>query len=135
MMKMPEQHRAHPGQKWIGQVKRQLWSVPGALSGCFLVPKKNTQKPKFFVVATNGTELAAAGWDHVSVTVIDEKRTPTWEEMCYIKSLFWEPEDCVVQFHPRESQYVSMHPFALHLWKNIEVQFPEPDPLFVGIKT
>lgn len=133
-MKLPEQHRAHPGQPWIMQVKKQLWSIPGAPSGCFLIPKQNTRKPKFFVVATTAEEKLAVGWEHVSVTVIDEKRCPTWEEMCYIKSLFWDDEDCVVQYHPRKSQHVSMHPFALHLWRNIHVEMPEPDPLFVGIK-
>ena len=55
------------------------------------------------------------GWEHVSVSRPD--RCPTWEEMCFIKSLFWDSEDRVVQFHPPESEYINDHPYVLHLWR------------------
>lgn len=54
-------------------------------------------------------------WEHVSVSL--GHRTPTWAEMCFIKSVFWDPEDCVIQYHPPESQYVNHHPYCLHLWR------------------
>jgi hypothetical protein len=51
--------------------------------------------------------------------------------MCQIKDLFFEPEDCVVQFHPAKSQYRNFHPGCLHLWKP-DCGMPVPDPLMVA---
>ena len=47
----------------------------------------------------------------------EETRTPTWEEMCFVKNAFFEPEDIVVQIHPPLSKYVNLHPHVLHLWR------------------
>ena len=58
------------------------------------------------------------GWEHVSVSLVD--RCPTWQEMCFVKSLFWGDDDLVVQFHPPESEYVNSHPFCLHLWRRCD---------------
>lgn len=70
------------------------------------------------------------GWDHVSVSRKD--RCPTWEEMCLVKDYFFEPEDVVVQFHPRTSEYRNLHPYCLHLWRAQGITFPTPDPLMVA---
>ena len=58
------------------------------------------------------------GFEHVSIELM-AKRLPTWEEMCYIKQLFWDDEEMVVQIHPRKSQYVNLTD-ALHLWRAID---------------
>jgi hypothetical protein len=55
------------------------------------------------------------GWDHVSVSLAH--RTPTWAEMCYVKNLFFEEEETVLQYHPKKSKYINCHPFVLHLWR------------------
>lgn len=55
------------------------------------------------------------GWEHVSIELF-ARRLPTWEEMCYIKDVFWDEEEEVVQIHPRKSHYVNMVE-ALHLWR------------------
>jgi len=70
------------------------------------------------------------GWEHVSVS-LSVKRTPDWEEMCMIKRMFWDPEDCVVQFHPPEADYVNIHPYVLHLWRKSGVNFETPPRIFV----
>lgn len=57
------------------------------------------------------------GWEHVSVELF-ARRLPTWEEMCYVKSLFWDDEEEVVQIHPKESEYVDLTE-ALHLWRPV----------------
>lgn len=77
------------------------------------------------------------GWEHVSVhaLLVDDpatKRVPTWGEMCYIKSLFWDDEDTVVQFHPSASNYVNDHPYTLHLWRPTKRALPTPPPSLVG---
>lgn len=70
------------------------------------------------------------GWEHVSASY--SNRCPTWDEMCQIKRLFWDAEDVVIQYHPAESEYVNLHPFALHLWRPIGVELPTPPKFMVG---
>ena len=65
------------------------------------------------VVAGNNED----GWEHVSIELY-ARRLPTWEEMCYVKDLFWDDEEEVVQIHPKKSQYVDMTE-ALHLWRPV----------------
>ena len=79
------------------------------------------------VIASDGQ-----GWEHVSVSLTD--RCPTWEEMCFVKKLFWDDTDCVVQYHPPASEYVNCHPYCLHLWRQIGVEFVLPPSYMVGPK-
>lgn len=64
------------------------------------------------------------GWDHISVST--SFRTPSWEEMCFIKNLFFKKEEAVIQFHPPESVYVNACSNCLHLWRNqrVDVELP-----------
>jgi len=73
-----------------------------------------------------------AGWEHVSVSTT--ARTPTWEEMCFIKNKFWDDEDVVIQYHPPKSQYVNFHKFCLHMWRKIGTEFPLPPTWMIGPK-
>jgi hypothetical protein len=54
--------------------------------------------------------------------------------MCFVKDLFWEPEDCVMQLHPRRSEYINNHPYVLHLWRPVRDRIPEPPSIYVGVK-
>ena len=75
------------------------------------------------------------GWEHVSID--GKNRTPTWDEMCSIKDMFFSDDECCVQYHPPKSEYVNNIPHCLHIWKPIEqysVALPIPPSLFVGIK-
>lgn len=91
-----------------------------------------------FGVRHNGAQLRViasdgAGWEHVSVSLIN--RCPHWDEMAYIKSLFWDEEDCVMQLHPPKSEYVNQMPYCLHLWRpNDGREIPLPLSILVGIK-
>lgn len=53
------------------------------------------------------------GWEHVSVST--PSRLPTWDEMSFVKSLFWDDEDCVMQLHPPKSTYVNDHQFGNYI--------------------
>ncbi len=85
----------------------------------------------FNVIVSDGES-----WDHVSVHVSIELRavrtvrTPSWDEMCFIKNLFFEAEEACMQIHPPASRYVNHHPSTLHLWRshNRSIQMP---PLFM----
>ena len=85
-------------------------SPPGKPFGAFFVVNAAGRRLK--VIASDGRE---SGWDHVSVSLA--KRCPTWDEMSWIKHLFFYPEEVVVQFHPAASKHINHHPYCLHLWR------------------
>lgn len=37
--------------------------------------------------------------------------------MCFVRQLFWDDEDEVIQIHPKRSRYVNAHNTCLHLWR------------------
>ena len=93
----------------------------------------------FFHLTTNaGAHLGvmvSAGddsipWEHVSVST--RTRCPTWDEMCWVKSLFWDDEEVVVQYHPAKSAYVNYHPFCLHMYRPLAAELPVPPSITVG---
>lgn len=92
-------------------------------NGAFVIPLPHGQT--LHVLAGEGL-----GWEHVSVS--REDRCPTWSEMCIVKNLFWEADDCVVQYHPPKSDYVNCHPYCLHLWRPIGFEIPMPPSWMVG---
>ena len=93
----------------------------GAFAVPFVVPFKVVV---LRVIASNGL-----GWDHVSVSV--ENRCPNWREMCFIKNLFFEEEDCVIQYHPPKSKYKNYHDKCLHLWRPHHFEIAMPPIEFV----
>lgn len=72
------------------------------------------------------------GWEHVSVC--PRNRLPEWDEMCQIKDMFWNEDECVVQYHPPKSEYVNNMSNCLHLWKPIGKEIPMPPSIMVGLK-
>lgn len=90
----------------------------------------------FFIVPRNGQVLRCMisdgeGWEHVSVSL--RHRCPDWDEMCYVKSLFWDAEETVMQLHPPQSEWVNNHSYCLHLWKPTTSEIPRPPQILVGI--
>jgi hypothetical protein len=57
------------------------------------------------------------GWEHVSIE-LNVNRLPKWSEMCFIKDLFWNEDEEVIQIHPKKSHYVNLTE-ALHLWRPV----------------
>ena len=100
-------------------------------AGLFMIPHQIINDYVYRVFASDG-----GGWEHASIQVaekgIQAHRCPTWEEMCYIKEMFWEDEDCVVQYHPKKSEYVNVHPFVLHLWRPTNQEVPQPPKKMIG---
>jgi hypothetical protein len=115
--KVPENYRMREG---FGQFNST--ELDGN-NGCFIFRYAGR---KFFCIVSDGL-----GWEHVSVSLKD--RCPTWEEMCMIKDLFWDEDDCVAQFHPPKSEYVNNHPYCLHLWRSKESDFSLPPKIMVGV--
>lgn len=124
MFKVPEKYR-----KTEGSMKST--SADGN-NGAFGIPLgKNIFA---VIIASDGLD-----WEHVSVTINakGQVKTPTWNQMSKIKSLFWGPEDVVMQLHPARSQYVNNHPNCLHLWRPTPFSgqvIPTPPSQLVGIR-
>ena len=59
------------------------------------------------------------GYEHVSVSPRHKFKTPTWEDMCVLKDIFWHEEEEAYQIHPKKSEYVNVQENCLHLWKPV----------------
>lgn len=62
------------------------------------------------------------GWEHVSVSPMNKRKLPGWDDMCRLKDMFWGKDVTVVQFHPAEDAYVhgvNGLENVLHLWRPI----------------
>jgi hypothetical protein len=110
-------------------------------SGHYMIPHHLIKDYHFFIVFSYGL-----GWEHMSVTLRKQisstkkttkpvDRCPTWPEMCFLKDMFWNPDECCVQYHPPMSQYISNAEFCLHIWRPTEVELPAPDAALVGVKS
>lgn len=86
-------------------------------NGAFLIPGPNADVLK--IIISDGL-----GWEHVSVSC--ERRSPTWREMCFIKDLFFEAEEVVIQYHPPRSIYKNHCEYCLHMWRPIGNEIPMP---------
>lgn len=100
--------------------------------GMFHVQGPCGEQLRIIASGADEDDTLSAGWEHVSVSI--ERRIPNWREMCFVKDPFWEPEECVVQFHPPRSEYVNNHPNVLHMWRNKRHPFPMPPSILVGLK-
>ena|SRR5579864_4980207 len=102
-------------------------SKTGDHFGAFIIPKGPSLR--FRVITTDG-DYASAGlgkeyaWEHVSVSL--EDRCPTWEEMDFIKDLFWDSKECVMQLHVPKTGHKNIHKFCLHMWRPLLVEIPRP---------
>ena len=81
------------------------------------------------VIWSNG-----GGWEHVSFAPFKKHYTPSWDDMCRIKNIFFYPEEWAVQYHPAESEYVNNVPNCLHLWRPTYQVLPTPPSWMVGAK-
>lgn len=86
-------------------------------------------KPYASVIWSNG-----GGWEHVSIAPYKRSHTPTWDEMCALKDMFFYDEETVLQYHPPKSEYVNNMPNCLHLWRPLWEKIPSPPSIMVGIK-
>lgn len=93
-------------------------STPGEFDGAYSVAMPG-QARRICIIASNGvSDNPAMSWQHVSVSFGSvSTKTPSWEIMCWVKDLFWDPEDPVMQLHPPRSRWINQHPGCLHLWR------------------
>lgn len=105
-------------------------SDEGADYGAFQVP--GPCGADLHIIASPGDANPDIPWEHVSVSV--RNRCPNWQEMCFVKGLFWDDEDTVMQLHPPRSKWINNHPYCLHLWRPKTQDIPLPPEIAVGLK-
>lgn len=72
------------------------------------------------------------GWEHLSVSM--PSKTPTWDQMCMMKDIFWGKDEACVEYHPKEEDYINNHKHCLHIWKPTNVELPTPPSILVGFR-
>jgi hypothetical protein len=107
---------------------KPLWSLPhlpgvtviqlGEDGGAFAL-KSPTDRRVLAVIASNGD-----AWDHVSVSRVD--RCPNWEEMEYVKRLFFNDDEVAMQLHVAVTDHINAHPYCLHIWMPQGEKIPLP---------
>lgn len=116
-MKFPEQFR------WTN-APDDYKTKPGDPFGAFRIPPRHANGRELKVIATDG-------WQHVSVSLPDyPAKTPSWEEMCIVKNLFWEDTELVVQFHVPSNDHINRAQ-VLHLWRPSKATIPTPPKICV----
>lgn len=96
--------------------------APGVIAsydGAFKLTSPYDHGTEFVIVAS-----IAYGWDHVSVSARD--RCPTWQEMDYIKRIFFTDDEVVMQLHVARKDHINIHPNVLHLWRPQNAEIPLP---------
>lgn len=117
-------------EKYRIKIGRLASTAAYGWNGAFVLPYPHVTRSELLVVVSD-----QMGWEHASVSVFAETRTPTWDEMCYVKNLFWLPEEAVIQVHPPESQYIRDCPFALHMWRPVAGKMRLPPSFMVGFSS
>lgn len=101
-------------------------SRPGDHWGAFAIPHSGKM---FTVLVSNGDYKAENvgpeyAWEHVSVSLRD--RCPSWDEMCFFKSMFWKEDETVMQLHVPAANHKNFHKNCLHLWRPLLAEIPRP---------
>lgn len=76
----------------------------------------------------------SGGWDHVSVAPFRRGYVPTWDDMAWLKDLFFREDEAAIQVHPPKAEYVNNLSNCLHLWACNYRKMVLPPACFVGIK-
>lgn len=66
------------------------------------------------------------GWDHVSVSPMNIKQMPSWEDMCRVKDMFFKPEEYCVQYHVPAEDNINVMSNCLHIWRPQNQVLPVP---------
>lgn len=117
--------RMNPKIESYRVTKGVLSSPTASPCGMFLIPYRSNT---LTVMVSDGLEIVD-GWEHVSISL--KNRCPNWEEMCFVKDLFWDEEETVQQLHVPKSLHINIHPHCLHLWRKINGNIELPPSYMV----
>ena len=130
--KIPEERRLtdKSAKSWtyLGkEVMTMITEVGYKEDGYFFIPPVNSKGAAF---EKGGKYLCKAtlvdGWRVVAVNVPAEGRSPTWEELHWVKKFFFDEDDVTVLFQPGKSTYVGDATYWIHFFfpENADVSHP-----------
>lgn len=107
------------------RIKAGYWGSDKSygITGAFIIPFRSY---KLTIMASDGM-----GWEHVSVSL--PNRCPNWQEMCFVKDIFWKDDEIVIQYHRPKKEYINSCPNCLHMWRPINKKLFMPPKVLVGI--
>lgn len=111
-------------------ISGRLASKRGDNFGAFIIPGPEGEALR--IIASPGDKKEGIPWEHVSVSC--KTRCPHWKEMCFIKDLFWDAEEAVMQLHPPRLEWINNHNYCLHMWKPMDKAIELPPNIAVGYK-
>ena len=118
---------AERGRLLDGQMaSRPEWGM----AGMFIIPGPCGMELRTMVSDGADWPFALPAWEHVSVSTAS--RTPNWREMEFIRDLFFQPDELVLQFSMPRAKHINVHPHCLHMWRPIGVDIPLPPAATVG---
>lgn len=94
------------------EIRNHIWSIRNlgyAYAGYIKLPGSKT-----CTVVWSENEM---GWEHVSVAPKHKYVMPTWDDMCFLKDVFFTDDEEAYQIHPKKSDYVNIKDNCLHLWR------------------
>ena len=117
---------------WLLAEPHRLLNGPPAESrygdsfGAFMIPYRGIL---LACIVSDGNYKAAGlsseyAWEHVSVSL--RRRTPNWYELDFVKDVFWQDDETVMQLHVPKANHINNHPHVLHLWRPIGIEIPLP---------
>jgi hypothetical protein len=105
-------------------IKKFYGGIGDETCGAFQVRWPRGQGRVLRIIASSGM-----GWDHISVSLPD--RCPTWDEMEFIKRMFFKPDEVAIQLHLPPADHINNHPYCLHLWRPHATDIPLPPKISV----
>ena len=93
--------------KKVKRIEHPLAGIGNDSNGCYQVTIFGRT---YMAIISDGL-----GWEHLSIS--NPNYTPTWDVMCIVKDIFFNDDECVVQYHPPKTEYVNNHKHCLHLWR------------------
>ena len=103
--------------------------------GAFRIPRASGfRKIWLRIIASRGDPEAAdegEKWDHVSVSLAD--RCPTWDEMEYVKRLFFKADETAFQLHVPGRAHINNDPIACISGGRWIAEIPQPPGELVGL--
>lgn len=119
--------------KWRNQEADRLYGTlddERSIGGAFEVRYVDRGMARWIrVIASSGFDQHGninpeVPFDHLSVSL--PTRCPTWEEMEFIKRLFFKPGEVCYQLHVGEANHVNIHDYCLHIWRPVDQDIPLP---------
>jgi len=107
---------------------RRLDSRPGDTFGAFRVSMPGSQAVMLVIIGDGKewerTGFALPAWEHVSVSL--KNRTPTWEEMEWVREQVFDDSELVLWLSVPRADHINIHDNVLHMWRPIGVELPVP---------